>query len=60
MFKWLDSSRDKGTRTFATVAEGLQTLYKEWGLRLAWLQMFNVGFCRCCLGTLIETSSMQI
>eukprot|EP00913_Durusdinium_trenchii_P025428 g23872.t1 len=29
MFKWLTSDRDKGTRAFASVADGLQALYKE-------------------------------
>ncbi|CAL1139911.1 unnamed protein product [Cladocopium goreaui] len=29
MFKWLTADRDKGTRAFASVAEGLQSLYKE-------------------------------
>jgi len=30
MFKWLTADRDKGTRAFASVAEGLQSLYKDW------------------------------
>ncbi|CAJ1346824.1 unnamed protein product, partial [Effrenium voratum] len=29
MFKWLTADRDKGTRVFSSVADGLQSLYKE-------------------------------